>query len=329
MPSIVTSTSAASPYGADGARERGADDRGRTPEPGLVHAVRGHQPPCHRVGLAELGKRLASGHRDPDGGPTPRHQLPRRAEGAVCDHVDASVGEDEPVAGLDRIEGNPAGNSRREGAVEEVRLVGRDEHRGELRRQGAERPGPVIGRSGEVVQHGPLEPERHREPRERGLRVAVGEIGLAGRSDGFGLGRKRLADVGRDGPRDVARREEPADQVRDRPDHAEALEPDVVRDAGGDRGTGRRAPRLEVVGIAVADDDPEAVPREVAEREPPVGLSKGLEAHVREREGPDGVGLDAIERDELGRHGAPILRARERDPPVADAEPIGDGADGL
>ncbi len=150
------------------------------------------------------------------------------------------------------------------------------------------------------MEHGPLEPERHREPRECGLGVAVGEIRLAGRPDGFGLGRKRLADVGRDGPRDVARCEEPADQVRDRSDHAEALEPDVVRDAGGDSGTGCRAAGLEVVGIAVADDDPESVPREVAEREPPVRLSERLEAHVREREGTNGVGLDAIEGDEAG-----------------------------
>ena len=83
------------PDGANRTRERGADDRCRTPETALVHAVRGHQPSCQGVGLAELGKRLAPGHRDPDCSPAPRHQLSRRAEGAVRDHVDAAVGEDE------------------------------------------------------------------------------------------------------------------------------------------------------------------------------------------------------------------------------------------
>ena len=180
-----------------------------------------------------------------------------------------------------------------------------------------------------MVEHGPLEPERHREPGERGPGVAVSEVCLASRPDGFGLGRKRKADVGRYGPRNVPRCEEPADHVRDRPDHAEALEPDEVRDACRDRGTCRRAPCLEVVGVAVADDDPEPVAGEIPEREPAVCVAERLDGHVREGEGPDRIGLYAEERDELCRHGPPVLRARERDPPVADAEPVGDDPDGL
>lgn len=232
------------------------------------------------------------------------------ARGAVSRHGDDHVALDRPV------QGEPAGHPLAEHLVEQVRLVGVDEHHLEVRRERGYRVPPVTS-SGERLSHDPLEGHAVRHP-GRG----VGPVGasLEGPPELLELRvllRRRVGDVSPDGALDVPADEPLAHEMGHRSDRSEPLDAEVVGEPPGapDRVHVLRDDLADPVHGhgAVPDGDLERVADEVAELD---GAAPGVDAgylDVLQIE-PEKVLGRAPERHQLGGDRPLVLGAGEADP---------------
>ena len=236
------------------------------------------------------------------------------------DDILPTIVEEQPIADFGFKERYAGADARGECTVEYIRLERAHEEREEFWRESPESTGIVAGVYDEMVCHSPLVchadgktgERRRRIPRLGKVRPCLPYL--------FRLSRECKADIRDHGPLVISFEDLFADDVGDRPDDAEPLQPVVVRHPGGDDLRDRLHPFGEILCCTVTDENIEPVPRKPPEDERMLRPPDDFKRYVFEVHSPDILRRYAVYRYELGGHCVFILVPRPGDPSVADSK---------
>ena len=227
------------------------------------------------------------------------------------------------------VEGKPAGHPLAEHLVEKIRLIGVDEHHLEVRRQCRDRSLPVLA-SRQCLGHDLLEGHALGHDRSRVRPVRAVLQGVPELLQCRVLLRSGVRYVGANRSLDVTAGEPLADEMGDRSDRSESLDPEVVGESlvpgyGPDIAFDRVLDEAAVHG-AVPDGDLERVPDQVPELYGPapgvdVGYRDVLELHLRK------ILRRTPERHQLGGDRALVLGSGESYPRAGHAQASGHDPD--